>query len=83
MIVTLNLGDFPASALAPYRIEARHPDAFLVDLIEAAPAAVATEVTRQAADLRSPPRTVGDLLDVLGDLGLDTTAARLRDLAGQ
>ena len=34
LIVTFNLRDFPASALAPYNIEAIHPDKFIVELFE-------------------------------------------------
>lgn len=31
VIVTFNLDDFPAAALAPWDLEAKHPDDFLVD----------------------------------------------------
>ena len=36
-IVTFNLGDFPASALGPFSIEAVHPDEFVVRLWDESP----------------------------------------------
>ena len=38
VIVTANLGDFPASALQPYDITAVHPDDFLLESIGSPPA---------------------------------------------
>jgi hypothetical protein len=69
-IVTFNLTDFPREALAPYRMEAKHPDEFVLDAIGRAPAAVATLVVEQAARLKSPPRTVAELLATLRMQGL-------------
>ena len=40
LIVTVNLKDFPTSALAPFRVEARHPDGFLVLLYDFNPQVV-------------------------------------------
>ena len=40
ILVTANLKHFPASALAPYGIEALHPDEFVLRLIERVPARV-------------------------------------------
>src|SRR5579862_2580042 len=37
VIVTFNLSDFPETALAPYGIRALHPDAFLMELLDAVP----------------------------------------------
>lgn len=54
VIVTFNLKDFPATALASYNIEAQHPDEFLVSLFDAAPGPVCGAVKRQR--LRNPPR---------------------------
>ncbi|WP_407941755.1 PIN domain-containing protein [Mesorhizobium neociceri] len=34
VIVTFNLADFPAVVLKPLRLEARHPDEFLLDLFD-------------------------------------------------
>ena len=82
VIVTANLQDFPAHALAPYRLEAKHPDDFMVEMIDMAPALVAQVMTEQAAALKNPPRTVLELLRTLHDLGLVQTVAKLRELYG-
>lgn len=83
VIVTFNLGDFPSESLAPYDVEAKHPDDFVMDSIDIAPAAVVTCVAEQAAALRAPPVTVPQLLDTLRNLGLVQSVARLRDFLGQ
>jgi predicted nucleic acid-binding protein len=44
VIVTKNLRDFPASALAPYGLVAEHPDDFLVGLVQEHSTVVATIV---------------------------------------
>jgi len=82
-IVTLNLSDFPAETLARYQIEAKHPDDFIVELIDSAPAAVIEVVVRQAADLRSPRRSVHEVLDTLQRVGLPMAVARLREHFGE
>lgn len=82
VIVTFNLSDFPAEALAPYDVEAKHPDDFVLDSIDLAPAAVAQCVTEQAAALRNPPASVAQVLDTLRALGLAQSVARLRELFG-
>ena len=81
-IVTANLEDFPPEPLAPYRVEAQHPDDFVVELIDSAPAIVLSVVSQQAADLRSPPHTVDDVLETLQGAGLPMAVARLRELFG-
>ena len=82
VIVTANLSDFPAEKLAPFNIEAKHPDEFVLDLIDLAPAKVALVVSEQATILRNPPRTVDDLLDTLQALGLVQSVAKLREVLG-
>lgn len=63
VIVTFNLKDFPSDALAPFGIEAKHPDVFLLDLCEEYSVnALAQVIQKQAEDLKSPPNTVQDLL---------------------
>lgn len=81
-IVTFNLRDFPGDQLAPFGIEAIHPDDFVVDLIDLAPGVVTNVVTEQAAALRNPPRTIAEMLDTLRDQGLPQAVAKLRALFG-
>lgn len=75
VIVTTNLRDFPAHALAPYDIEAQHPDSFVLHLLWLDPGAVLRTITGQANSLRNPPCTVAELLDTLESLGLDRLSA--------
>lgn len=82
VIVTTNLRDFPADALAPYHIEAKHPDDFVLETIDLAWALVVQVLAEQAAALRHPPRTVPELLRTFHDLGLVQSVAKLRTLYG-
>ena len=81
-IVTFNLRDFPGVQLAPFGVEAIHPDDFVVDLIDLAPGVVTNVVAEQAAALRNPPRTIAEMLDTLRDQGLPQAVAKLRALFG-
>lgn len=78
-IVTYNLSDFPAAVLAPYNTEAKHPDDFVLESLDLAPARVVQVLVEQAADLRRPPMRVEEVLDRLLDLGLVRSVARLRE----
>ncbi len=56
-IVTFNLKDFPEEKLAPYNVEAKHPDEFVLDAIDLAPGLVTTVVSEQPQPLaRAPAR---------------------------
>jgi hypothetical protein len=81
-IVTFNLDDFPDLKLAPYNVEAKHPDDFVLDAIDLAPGIVATVIAEQARSLRNPPRSVGELLDTLREQGIVRSVAKLRELFG-
>jgi len=81
-IVTFNLADFPSEKLASYNIEAKHPDDFVLDAIDLAPGLVTAVVSQQAKALKSPPRSVGELLDTLRDQRLVRSVAKLRELLG-
>ena len=72
----VNLADFPAATLARYGIEAHHPDAFLVSLLELDRIEVCTAVRR----VRQPPLDVAAYLTVLERCGLPSTAASLHAL---
>jgi len=62
-IVTYNLRDFPASALAPFGISAQHPDEFIEHAFDLNPGAVCTAVRNQRRSLRNPPKSVDELFD--------------------
>ncbi len=79
-IVTLNLRDFPDDKLEPLGLEAVHPDDFVVNSIDLAPAAICAAVDAQAAALKKPPKTRAELLETLQQNGLVQTVAKLREL---
>lgn len=80
-IVTINLKDFPASSLAPYGIEAVHPDTFVEQQLDLHEGAVVTTAKRHRAALRKPPKSVDEYLETLAAQGLVVTADRLRQFA--
>jgi PIN domain len=77
VIVTFNEKDFPAAALAPYGIEAQHPDLFVDNLFDLDQAAVIAAAQRQRAQLKNPPLAVDRYLDVLLRQGLVQTVKAL------
>lgn len=81
VILTFNLSDFPADVLGPLGIEARHPDVFLLRLLETDPARVLTAVKRQRASLKNPPVKSLDFLDTLERQQLSLAVAELRRFA--
>ena len=83
VIVTYNLGDFPAEALTAYAIEAQHPDEFISELLDIAPAVVTTAAKHQREGLKTPPSTVDEFLATLERQGLVRTVAILRHHAAQ
>ena len=79
-IVTFNLKDFPTMALAPYGVEAIHPDEFILQLIDLNAVEVGYAANRQLSTLKNPPRTPYEYLDTLIKQGLPQSAASLREL---
>jgi predicted nucleic acid-binding protein len=78
VIVTRNLKDFPAFDLEPWGIEAKSPDAFVLDQVGIHVQAIAASV-RQIADSRlNPPESVEDVLTQLERDGLVESVAALR-----
>lgn len=80
VIVTNNIRDFPANALATYGIEAQTADEFVINLCDLAPAVVGTVVQIQAAALRRPPQRFDELPARLESRGLVQSVAFLRQL---
>ena len=80
-IVTFNLAHFPAETLAPFGIEAQHPDEFLLNQIDLNQIAALKSIKAMRARWRKPPVAALELADALARLGLPLTAARLREVA--
>lgn len=78
VIVTYNLKDFPSDVLGKYGIEAQHPDKFIMHLLDLAPQVVCAAVKRQRQNLKNPPKTVAELLEVLEQQSLPETVGTLR-----
>jgi predicted nucleic acid-binding protein len=80
-IVTFNLGDFPAAALAPFGLEALHPDDFLLNQLDLNPIAALKAVKAMRARWRQPQISALDLAAALERQQMPLVAARLRDVA--
>lgn len=80
VIVTLNLKDFPSSALESYGIEAQHPDDFIHCLYDLSPMAVWTAVHQQRIALKKPPKSISEQLKTFLSLGLARTVTLLEDM---
>jgi predicted nucleic acid-binding protein len=77
-IVTFNTADFPAENLAPWDIEAKHPDDFLLDQFHLDGVAVHSAVQAVADSMRNPPAAFNDVVDTLERSQLPRAAALLR-----
>jgi predicted nucleic acid-binding protein len=81
VIVTQNLKDFPEPALAPFGIEAQHPDDFLRNQLSLAPGLFCAAVRKVRTRLRNPPYSVEAYLATLTRQGLVATVAELEQFA--
>lgn len=79
-IVTFNLRDFPAENLAPFGVEAIHPDEFIVSLLEADAETVFLAAERQRQSLKNPPKSRDEFLETLEANELTETVKQLRSL---
>lgn len=61
-VVTFNLADFPTKRLQPHHVDAVHPDAFLLDQLDLAPATVLSALAKQAQRFRHPAMDLSGLL---------------------
>jgi hypothetical protein len=80
-LVTFNLKDFPDAAVASASVEPRHPDEFLLDQLDLAPAGVVQVLQDQAADMNKPPSDLAGLLNRLERSGVPNFADAVRRLA--
>lgn len=63
VIVTFNLKDFPAAALAPHGVEAIPPDAFISRLVDAAPSEVLAAIKTMTMRWQRPAVHVAQALE--------------------
>ncbi|MBT9597844.1 MAG: PIN domain-containing protein [Vitreoscilla sp.] len=80
-IVTANLKDFPEQALAPFGIQAIHPDEFLIAQMDLDPLLVLAAFKEQRERLKNPAYTPLAFADALERNALILTAQRLREAA--
>ncbi|MBC6404367.1 MAG: PIN domain-containing protein [Rhodospirillales bacterium] len=78
-IITQNLKDFPAAALAPFGIEAQHPDDFFCNQLSLAPGLVCSALGKVRARLQNPPKTADEYLATLTRQGLVAPVRTFRD----
>lgn len=81
VIVTQNLGHFPDAALAPFHLEAQHPDEFLCQHLSLAPGVFCSAVRKVRARLLHPPYGVEQYLATLTRQGLVATAGELHSFS--
>ncbi|WP_242209475.1 MULTISPECIES: hypothetical protein [unclassified Pseudomonas] len=75
--VTFNLKDFPDKHLAPFGIEAQHPDEFVENLFHLDSAAVVAAAQRQRKQLKAPTMDIELFLDLLQRQGLTQSVQAL------
>lgn len=80
-IVTFNLKDFPVEVLAPYGIDAIHPDDFIYYQVDMAPIECCKAIKQQRTALKNPAMTVEDFLATLQKQQLPQTVSRLWEFA--
>ena len=77
-VLTMNLRDFPASALAAYGVQAIHPDEFLCELHDADPELVGASAEAAHTNLSRSAPSFSEYLDTLERQGLPALVRRLR-----
>lgn len=79
-IVTYNVKDFPARYLQNYKIEAVHPDVFIVMLIHENPVKAITAFQQQVENLINPSISQEELLEMFRRIKLSNSADLLDKL---
>ncbi len=77
-IVTFNLKDFPEEQTRPHGVVAIHPDAFLVQLLDAFENDACRAVQSQRGLLKNPQKTTAQHLATLEKIGLVRAVSLLR-----
>ena len=78
VIVTLNLKEFPPASLAPYLIEAQHPDIFVRHILDLDKPLALAAIRDHRASLKKPSFSSEDYLALLLRQGLAETVTFLR-----
>ncbi|MGM8930102.1 PIN domain-containing protein [Salinicola halophyticus] len=78
VIVTFNLKDFPLDVLSQFELEALHPDEFVDDLFDLAPAAVIKAASDHRRSLNKPAFSAETYLELLTRQGLAQTVHSLQ-----
>lgn len=76
-IVTNNVTDFPATAVAPFNLDIIRLDDFLLDLIDHRPEKVVDVIRDLARDAAHPPLTTSEVLKNLAAAGAPSAAREL------
>lgn len=79
IIVTSNLGDFPAGLLKPYGIEALDPDGFFIQLFDKSPKLFLWAVHAHRGSLTCPAKTPEEYIATLEKQKVPQTVAFLRE----
>lgn len=82
-LVTWNLRDFPASALASHSIQAVSPDAFTLQLLQESQSEVLQALSTQRERLQRPAQTATQFLETLSRQGLTRFVSALEPLRDQ
>ena len=80
VIVTFNLKDFPNSVLTKYNIEAKHPDDFIVDIIDLNPLKVMSALETARRRFKNPPKTFEEYMEILIKQELPKSVTIFREL---
>jgi len=79
IIVTFNLKDFPLDYLKSLDIEVQHPDDFVRSLIDIDKTSALEALNNQVKRLKTPPKSLEDVLQMLEKCGLINSVASLKD----
>jgi predicted nucleic acid-binding protein len=77
-VITFNLSDFRETFLRPYRIAAKHPDAFACEVWDTGPEVVREALHQHRLSLHRPPKTAAQYIETLERSNLPRFALRLR-----
>jgi hypothetical protein len=78
VILTWNLRDFPAKALAEHGLRSQTPDAFLAELYDEAPDLTVDSLANARRNLNKSRVSASDFVDILGNQNLNQLVTRLK-----